>query len=305
MRKRLSILVVCLLAVACSHATNPAAPSTTGSGIDGSSPVTTGAAISGTVVTTITSSAYRTAATALTVTVSGTQMSATIDGKGQFTLTGVPPGTVQLMFTGPGVNAALTLSDVGERDEIHITVRVNGNTAELEDDRHTKPDNGVELEGTLTEVNTAARTFRVSGMLVNVPAGTSIRHGDTMLDFSTLKIGDRVHVKGTSTGTTVIATEVTLQNANGNPGQGGGDHGDEDGNDDDHEEAELEGALSALSGTCPSISFTVSKSPVMTNASTQFRDAACSALKNNDKVEVKGTKQANGVVLASRVEKKK
>jgi hypothetical protein len=269
-----------------------------GSGVVGSSPVTTGAAISGTVVTTITSSAYRAAATALTVTVSGTQISATIDGKGQFTLTGVPPGTVQLMFTGPGVNAALTLSDVGERDEIHITVRVNGNNAELEDDRHNKPDNGVELEGTLTEVTTAARTFRVSGMLVNVPAGTPIRHGDTMLDFSTLKVGDRVHVKGTSTGTTVMATEVTLQNANGNPGQGGGD----DGNDGDDE---LEGALSALSGTCPSISFTVSKSPVMTNASTQFRDAACSALKNNDKVEVKGTKQANGVVLASRVEKKK
>src|SRR5436190_837594 len=130
MGKRFSIFVVCVLAFACSHATNPAAPSTTGSGVVGSSPVTTGAAISGTVVTTITSSAYRAETAAMTVTVSGTRISATIDGKGQFTLTGVPPGTVQLMFTGPGVNAALTINDVGEHDEIHITVRVNGNTAE-------------------------------------------------------------------------------------------------------------------------------------------------------------------------------
>jgi len=305
MRKRFSIFVVCVLAFACSHTTNPVAPSTTGTSVVGSSPVTTGAAISGTVVSNLTTSTYQAEAAAMTVTVGGTQISATVDGQGQFTLTGVPAGTVRLVFTGTGVNATLTLEGVGERDQIRITVRVNGTTAELQDDRHDKPDNGIELEGTLGEVSLAARTLRVNGMLVSVPAGTPIRHGDTTIDFSALRVGDRVHVKGTTTASGVTASEVKVQNASSGPGDGNDQGDDDDHGDDDHGEAELKGALSALSGTCPSISFTVSKSPVTTSGSTQFKDGACSALKNGDKVEVKGIRQANNVVMASRVEKKK
>jgi len=59
-----------------------------------------------------------------------------------------------------------------------------------------------------------------------------------------------------------------------------------------------------LSGACPSITFSVSGSTVSTSASTRFDDA-CGSLKNGERVEVRGIRQTNNVVAASRVEKKK
>jgi Cu/Ag efflux protein CusF len=67
--------------------------------------------------------------------------------------------------------------------------------------------------------------------------------------------------------------------------------------------AELKGIVTGLGGQCPSISFSVSGSPVMTSASTTFADGACSTIKNGDQVEVEGARQANNVVMADRVEK--
>jgi hypothetical protein len=49
--------------------------------------------------------------------------------------------------------------------------------------------------------------------------------------------------------------------------------------------------------------FTVGARPVTTSASTRFDDVSCTTLKNNDRVEVKGSVQ-NGALAASRVEKK-
>jgi hypothetical protein len=48
----------------------------------------------------------------------------------------------------------------------------------------------------------------------------------------------------------------------------------------------------------------VSGTPVATNSATEFKDGACSSLTNGNRVEVKGTRQSNGSVLARRVEKK-
>ena len=67
---------------------------------------------------------------------------------------------------------------------------------------------------------------------------------------------------------------------------------------------ELKGAIAGLSGQCPSINFTIAGSPVSTTAATTFDDGACSVLKNGDQVEVEGVRQANNVVMASRVENK-
>lgn len=78
--------------------------------------------------------------------------------------------------------------------------------------------------------------------------------------------------------------------ANPNPDQPGG--------------VELKGAIAGRTGTCPSITFSVGTSTVMTNAATTFDDGACTTLQNGDEVEVEGVRQANGTVLASRVEKK-
>ena len=49
--------------------------------------------------------------------------------------------------------------------------------------------------------------------------------------------------------------------------------------------------------------FTLGTTTVKTDSSTAFKDVACSALTNGDRVEVKGTRQSSTLVLASRVSK--
>ena len=68
-------------------------------------------------------------------------------------------------------------------------------------------------------------------------------------------------------------------------------------------EFEIEGALGGLKGTCPSIQFGVNGFSIQTSASTTFEGAACSALKSGDKIQVKGTRNADGSVAATRVKK--
>ena len=311
-RTYISVALLAAVASACSQLSSPSSPSSVNvpgaTSAPAPAPSATGATINGVVLGNVSGSQFTTAAAGLTVTIVGTSVTATVEGNGQFTLRNTPTGQVQLRFTGPGVDAVLTIQGVGDRDEIRITVRVSGSTAQIEDHRNESPDHGVELEGRLTDVNVGARTLRVGDTLVNVPAGTPIRHGDTPVQFASLRVGDRVHVKGTALGSAITASEIKLQTDNSGPGK------PDDGDDDDEEEdddapktgrVELNGALAGLGGGCPTISFTVSGSPVATNRDTDFHDGACSTLKNGDRVEVKGTRQTNGTVLASKVEKKK
>jgi hypothetical protein len=233
--------------------------------------------------------------TSITVTVVGTSIAATVDAAGNFTLEHVPAGDDDLEFESVEIHARVRVAGVTEREEIRLRIIVNGTSVDVESNERHTPDNRVEIEGRVTEVNAVARTLRVgSGTLVTVPAGTPIRHGDTRLDFAQIHVGDRIHVHATNTGTTVSATAVEVQTEHGNPEPG-----------DNHGEMELKGTMSAKAGTCPSVTFTVSSTNVATNASTQFKDTACGALTSGDRVEVKGARQSNGTVLATRVEKKK
>jgi hypothetical protein len=63
-----------------------------------------------------------------------------VDGAGQFTLTGVPPGTVTITFTGNNVSASITLNDVNVGDEIRLEVRLNGSSARIESERRRRGD---------------------------------------------------------------------------------------------------------------------------------------------------------------------
>jgi len=63
--------------------------------------------------------------------------------------------------------------------------------------------------------------------------------------------------------------------------------------------------VSGKSGTCPSLTFSVSSTGVTTNASTKFEATTCTGVANGDSVEVKGGKQSNGSVLAREVDKQK
>ena len=154
------------------------------------------------------------AATTLRVTINGTNISTMVDGIGQFTMNGVPPGTVTMTFTGEGVSASLTLNNVNAGDEIRIEVRLNGSSARIE-------------------------------------------------------------------------SETRRQ-------------GDDD--DADRDEAnEIKGTVSALTGTCPAVTFMVGTRLVRTGSATVFDDR-CTSVTNGVRVEVKGARMHDGTFTAARVE---
>ncbi len=237
------------------------------------------------------------AITSIRVTVIGTSVSTQVDGAGQFTLTDVPPGTVQLKFSGSGIDATLSLTGVAANDRIEINVTLNGNRARLDSDRRSSSNNGVEVQGPISALNLAARSLQIAGQTVVVPATAVVRRGDRTLQFTDLKMGDQVKVKGSRDGSTVTATEVKIEERDDDDD----DDDDEDDDRDDGRQTELSGTVSGLGGACPSITFTVRSTGVRTSSATEFRDA-CSRILNAARVEVRGTRDANGQILATRVE---
>lgn len=251
------------------------------------------------------------ATSGITVSVVGTTISSTLDGNGRFRLLNVAPGNITLQFSGAGVNATVTVGTVTAGDTIEITValKTNGTSAEIEDSdrRH---DDEREIEGIVTSVG--AGSFVVAGKTVTVtPATTYKLNGHTGLA-TDVAAGARVHVKGTATATGVIATDVFIQIAANAPVPGAGNgngsgHGDDDADDDesdddDANEFEATGLVSALGGTCPSITFTLNATRLSTSASTRFV-LACSSVANGVRVEVKGTRRADGSVAVTRVKR--
>lgn len=67
-------------------------------------------------------------------------------------------------------------------------------------------------------------------------------------------------------------------------------------------EVELEGPISNLAGSCPTVTFSVRSERVATTAATAFHDVTCAALRNGMVVEVEGPRQADGVIGAVKVE---
>ena len=66
-------------------------------------------------------------------------------------------------------------------------------------------------------------------------------------------------------------------------------------------EAEVQGKVSGLAGTCPNKSFTVNGVNVLTDKTTEFSGGKCEQLAKDLKVEVKGTYQADKSVKAAKV----
>ncbi|MDE3155120.1 MAG: hypothetical protein KGN76_08450 [Acidobacteriota bacterium] len=208
--------------------------------------------------------------------VSGTNLSTTVDGSGQFTLNNVPAGDVTLQFTGPNTNASVTISGVASGQQLQITVTVSGSSASLDSEHGGGNNSSVQLEGLIGSIDLTARTIVVNGTTVSVPATASITHGSTTLQLSDLQVGQRVHVKGTNQSGTVVATQVMLQDQSPAPPT--------------TQQADVSGTLAAApTGTCPAVTFTVGSDTVTTTASTVFKGGTCADLAAGVKVDVKGT----------------
>jgi hypothetical protein len=147
---------------------------------------------------------------------------------------------------------------------------------------HGASDNKSELEGLLTNVDATAKTIAVDGTTVSVPPGTTIRHGGTMLTFADLAVGERVHVKASQSGGMTVASEVNVQNTNVPTDS-------------------ATGVVSALAGTCPTVTFMAGATKVSTTSTTHFSDGTCAELANGVTAHVKGSRQADGSIVADRV----
>jgi uncharacterized protein DUF5666 len=234
----------------------------------------------------------------VTVKVVGTNISTTTN-QGQFTLTGVPPGEVQLEFSGRGGSATISISGVTADQEIHISVTLTGNNARVDSERRSRRGDGnredqSELKGAVSGLtgNCPKVSFTVGGTEVTTSEITQfdqVRCGD-------IRDGVVVEVKGSRQfDNSIAATTVAI---------------DDDEDDDNRNgssritaRVEVKGVVSGLIGTCPKLSFMVGESTkVNTSESTRFDDVRCDGVRDRMVVEVTGVRQSDGSINATEVE---
>jgi hypothetical protein len=276
-------------------AESPTAPTQTSSApTPALSPTSGGATVTGTVAvpagpTGFTASSAASTSYTVVVSVSGTALQTTVDAAGRFKLTGVPAGTIQLKFSGNGMEGSITLTGVRDADQIEIAVVLSSSGASLAPSGD--PAGQTQLEGRVAAINPngTTNTLLVDSTMVSVPAGTVIRHGDTPIAFSALQVGLRVHVKGVSSGQVLVASEVIVQNTNSSV------------------PVNATGTVSQMQPDfpCPAIRFTLSGWIVETSPATSFEKGACSSIADGTSVHVKGDVQSTGRVLATWAQLKK
>jgi hypothetical protein len=162
-------------------------------------------------------------------------------------------------------------------------IHINGDT-DTDDDGQ---DSSASIHGTLVSMSGSKPTLvlLVGSTTVHTSSATEVKRRGDVQTLDTLKVGQTLHVVGDrQSDGSLNARKIEI--------------------DDDAEggEFEIEGALGGLKGTCPSVQFAVNGFSISTSASTTF-ESACSSLKSGDKVNVKGTRQADGSVAATRVKK--
>ena len=144
-----------------------------------------------------------------------------------------------------------------------------------------------ELRGAASSIDVTADTFVINGSItVNYaraafsPAGA----GE-----SSLRNGTAVEIRGTLAGNVFTATQVDIEDLNDDGLRGRTD-----------EEQEVEGFVSGF--TAHPGSFLVNGRRVTATSSTRFEDGTSGDLVNNVRVEVEGIVNAQGVLVASKVE---
>jgi hypothetical protein len=228
------------------------------------------------------------ALTGVTVAVVGTTISSTVDAGGRFMLANVPPGTVQLQLTGGGANATVMVGTVQSSQTVDLVVAVSGSTASIES-AVSSGAGEAQLEGRVESLppTTAALTFKAAGRTVKTDASTRFMDGSQTRTFTDLRIGMRVHAKGTLAGDTFTATLVELQNSNTSL------------------PVEVNGTIDSLAGSAAAFQFQIGSRLVKGDTNTAFfgdgdKPDTFSDLKEGSRVEVKG-EQRDGYVYAIRI----
>lgn len=298
-------LVACavtILTAACGgHSASPTGPS--GDSVASLAPATpaasSGATISGNIAGasvgafSLTSRTQQTTGGAgVRVSVTGTDIFADVDIHGSFTLLHVPSIEVVLRFVGPGVDATLPVGAVGPTEEVHLVVNLGPTTATIETEQHTTENETVELEGKIESLDYGLRRLQLGGVTVDVPSDAVIRRGDSPIGMTDLRPGERAHVRGRKDGQTVRASEVKVTPDPPAPPS----------TPPPSTSVTFSGQIAGVTGACPNLTIKIGDLYVRTSAATSFPDEGCDDAEAGENASGVGTKQADGTVLASRVE---
>jgi hypothetical protein len=277
------------LATGCgSGSSSPSAPSPTAPGGPDAGP---GATIRGTVQTgeasaTSTGGVHALVATAgVRVSVVGTPLATQTDSAGQFELSGVRGGRVRLQFEAPGIQAELEIEGVEDGHALTVEVHVSSDGAFLSDTDDHRGETS--LRGRIDVIN--GTRLQVQGRDVRTDGLTQfLGRGNQPARLGDFKVGDSVEIEGAAQSDgSVYARKVKAEDANeGEPPQ--------------NDELQFTGGIDSLNP------FRVAGRSVVVSGQTRILDhrnsvIPFSALKVGDTVEVEGTGQADGSVLAKKI----
>jgi len=176
-----------------------------------------------------------------------------------------------------------------QRDGFVYATRIHVNDNGDDEGDDGGQDSSASIHGTLTAMSGTkpALVLTVGGTTVRTSSSTEVKRRGDVQSLDTLKVGQSLHVVGNrQADASIDARKIEIDD----DATGG--------------EFEIEGSLGGLQGSCPAVRFGVNGFSITTSASTTFEDGTCSSLKNGTKVNVKGTKQADGTVAATRVKAK-
>lgn len=144
------------------------------------------------------------------------------------------------------------------------------------------------VEGRLNAIGGAWPTLSltIGTTTVTTTASTVVQRRGDVQTWQALAVGQTVHAVGArQTNGSIVAEKLQIKDD-----EAGGAF-------------VIEGSLGGLKGTCPTIAFVVNGYSIATSGATTFTPA-CADLKSGTKVEVKGTRLADGSVTATAVTKR-
>ncbi len=225
-----------------------------------------------------------TAAGGVRVSVVGTSLATQTDSAGQFELHGLPSGSVRLRFEAPEVQGEIELEGLEDGHAMTVEVHLSAAGAFLADtdDHHGE----TSLRGRIDAIN--GTRLQVQGRVVQTDGLTQfLGRQNEAVGLGALKVGDSVEIEGaTQSDGSVYARKVKLEDANEN--------------EPPENEVSFSGGIQSLNP------FRVAGRTVAVDGHTQILDhqnapVPFSALTLGSTVEVEGTSQPDGSVLAKKI----
>jgi hypothetical protein len=239
------------------------------------------------------------------VAVVGTSLATSADAAGRFTLAGVPAGATQLRFTGPGTDATVSVGEVRAGESVTITVAVNGSAAAVLDDSR-RP------SGAPTPINGIARNLTGTPDRFEFTIDGRTIRGDTVTEFYGHPNMTRARVFEELNNT---RTEVKAWPRDGfwyaerlhvNTDDDAPEVDEDDDDPSQDSSASIEGTLTRMTGTRPTLVLTIANTTVRTSASTVVQRRGdtqdLSVLQIGMTIHVVGDRKSDGSLDARRLQ---